>query len=118
VPIDVQWKLWVGARMGWIDMSAATDRTDKILEKVYAGSPYYEVSGGKIEAIRMHGQIVGLGIGIATLSWTSGIEDENVFDSKKLAEANSLVPRLQKLFSDLGMAAQILVMHHVDIISS
>jgi hypothetical protein len=100
--------------MGFIDLTGASTRTDEKLDQMHDGKPY-EVEGLKLEVIHMHGREVGLGVIVAELSWNDEIGHENVFDEKKVAEALLLVPRVKKVFGDMGMIAQVLVMHHINL---
>ncbi len=108
------WRLWVGARMGDIDFTKAPSRTNQILDQMHEGKPY-EIEDLKLGAIYMHGEIVGIGVEVSELGWNIEIGDENVFDTTKVIKAQELVPRVQKVFDDMGVVAPILIIHHIDL---
>ncbi|MGE5392722.1 MAG: hypothetical protein ACM3NH_03185 [Candidatus Saccharibacteria bacterium] len=108
-----KWILWVGAKMGYIDLTEAPSSTLRILDSIADGEPY-AIDGLGLRHIYMHGHPVGLGVEVAELSWTDEVRLENVFDVSKVMEATVLVAKVHKLFGDLGLHAQILVMHHID----
>lgn len=109
-----RWRLWVGAQIECIDLSEAPAIIHERLDQLQGGESY-EVEGLKLEAIDMHGETIGLGVIVAELGWKTEIGPENVFDEKKVATALMLVPRVEKAFRDMGIAAQIFVMHHIDL---
>ncbi len=108
------WRLWVGARFGNIDLTEAPTSTHEILDKLYDGEPYY-MDDMPVKHIYMNGKTVGIGVEVQELNWGTEIGSDNVFDVKKVAEAQRVLPRLQKAFGDLGLRAQILIIHHIDL---
>ncbi len=109
-----RWVLWVGAEMGWMDLTGAYRRTDEILNQLSQGK-LYEVDGVKIQYIHMHGEKVGLGVEVAELHWTDKLDNKNTFDSRKIQEAENLVSKVDSILASIGITAKIAVRHHVDL---
>ena len=77
-----------------------------------------EHEGLKIKCIDMHGRIVGIGVEVMELSWTHDLDEENIFDVNKIAEARVLVPRLKEIFDHiglLGLEEKVVIRHHIDL---
>ncbi len=102
-----EWKLWVGVLMEDADFDAVSDETYEILDGLYEKP--YRIQGLKIEHIYRKS---GIGVVVATLSWNY---EHKVFDLKKIARARAIVPKLQKIFNQLGVQAKVRIMHYVDV---
>lgn len=109
-----QWRLWVGARMGQIDLTEAPTRTHQILDLLAEGKKYYR-GDICIERIDMHGEVVGIGVEVVDFGWTTEIGEDNIFDPTRVAQAQVLVPKVQEIFNDLGLGSNIQIFHHLDL---
>lgn len=76
---------------------------------------YYNLFGLKLELVYMHSREVGLGVEVAELNWVTQIGRDNIFDAKNITTARLLVPRVSKLFKELGIKAPIKIYHHIDL---
>lgn len=102
-----EWTLWVGVLMEDVDVDAVSDTTYEILDGLYAGPR--KIEGLKIEHIYNQS---GIGVVVATLNWN---DEQKIFDLKKVAKAQAIVPKLQKIFSQLGIGVKVRIMHYVDV---
>ena len=108
------WRLWVGVRMGWMELTEASRSTDELLKKLNLGEPYV-VDGVEIEAIHMNGKIVGYGVVISELSWGTEIEKGNVFPQDAIAKAEDVRPKVDEILGRVGIGGQVLILHHIDL---
>jgi hypothetical protein len=107
------WRLWVGARIESIDSINAPQKTLEILDQLKEGT--FEIEGLKLTQIYMHGEAVGIGVEVYELGWNTKLDGDNVFDNTKIIEANALVPKLSKIFMDLGLLTWTSVYHHLNL---
>lgn len=109
-----EWRLWVGVRMEDIDLDTIPDTTYEILDTLYEKPR--KIQRLKIEHISNGvNKSGGIGVIIRELGWNYELDDQNIFDLKKVAEAQRMVTRLQEVFDQLGIKAKVRIMHHVDL---
>lgn len=110
------WRLWVGVNVSdikWASVRRA--RAYKFIDQIEEQG-FYEVAADlKIEYIYMHGREVGLGVEVAELDWATQIGRDNVFDTTKITKARSLVLKVKRVFSELGIQARVHIFHHIDL---
>ncbi len=108
------WQLWVGALDKEIDYAASSDQTKFFLDQFYGGMSLH-TGTLTLEEIYMHGITVGLAVKFMELSWTDKIDQQNIFDPAKVAEAQAAVPLVQQLFDNLELKATVRIFHHLDL---
>ncbi len=106
------WRLWAGFKFGDIDYKEMSEEACDTLAQI-CDMPLM-MQGLKVEHISLpEDSNGGIGVVVSELHWN---DDACAFDPEEMSQkAQHVVGRLQAALRELGIIAQVSLMHHIDL---